>query len=377
MTTHRFDRRDFIKHSAYGAAGITVASAAPLASEPPPPQPQAKPRIRFSVIGLNHGHINSMSDSVIRGGGELVAVYAKEPDLLAAFTKRFPHAKTASSEREILEDKSIQLIASASIPDERAPLGIRVMQHGKDFMVDKPGIITLEQLAEVRRVQAADEAHLLDLLQRTAREPRDGQGRRAGQGGRDRPGRADDRPRSASRQPLDAPGVVLGSDALRRHHLRHRLAPARPVPLLHRLDDGRSRGLAGRQRQPPAISRVRGFWRCDGPRQRRHWLHPRGLVHARWATDLGRRPADDPRHRGLHRAPEVRRHRGTSGRQPPVPRRTRKARYIDCKDVELPYGKQLVDDVLNRTETAMPQAHCFLATELALKAQKQARQSSS
>jgi len=50
-------------------------------------------------------------------------------------------------------------------------------------------------------------------------------------------------------------------------------------------------------------------------------------------------------------------------------------RYIDCKDVPLPYGKQLVDDVLNRTETAMPQAHCFLATELALHAQKKAQTS--
>ena len=38
----------------------------------------------------------------------------------------------------------------------------------------------------------------------------------------------------------------------------------------------------------------------------------------------------------------------------------------------LPYGRQLVDDVLNRTETAMSQAHCFLATELALKAQAHA-----
>ena len=32
-----------------------------------------------------------------------------------------------------------------------------------------------------------------------------------------------------------------------------------------------------------------------------------------------------------------------------------------------------MDDVLNRTETAMPQAHCFLAMELALQAEKQAR----
>jgi hypothetical protein len=32
-----------------------------------------------------------------------------------------------------------------------------------------------------------------------------------------------------------------------------------------------------------------------------------------------------------------------------------------------------VADVINRTETAMPQAHCFLATELMLNAQKQAQ----
>jgi len=29
--------------------------------------------------------------------------------------------------------------------------------------------------------------------------------------------------------------------------------------------------------------------------------------------------------------------------------------------------------VLNRTETAMPQAHCYLSTELVLKAQRQAQ----
>jgi hypothetical protein len=34
-----------------------------------------------------------------------------------------------------------------------------------------------------------------------------------------------------------------------------------------------------------------------------------------------------------------------------------------------PYGPALIHDVLHRTETAMPQAHCFLASELALKAE--------
>ncbi len=51
----------------------------------------------------------------------------------------------------------------------------------------------------------------------------------------------------------------------------------------------------------------------------------------------------------------------------------KETRYVDCQKVELPYGEQLVQDILQRTETAMPQAHCFLATELVLKAQKQAQ----
>jgi hypothetical protein len=43
--------------------------------------------------------------------------------------------------------------------------------------------------------------------------------------------------------------------------------------------------------------------------------------------------------------------------------------HIDCHAEPLPYGARLIADVLDRTETAMPQAHCFLATELALKAE--------
>jgi hypothetical protein len=42
--------------------------------------------------------------------------------------------------------------------------------------------------------------------------------------------------------------------------------------------------------------------------------------------------------------------------------------------VELPYGRQLLDDVVHRTETAMPQAHCFLASQLVLEAQQMADQ---
>src|SRR5207245_1283917 len=153
----RTDRRGFLKSSIATAAGVawTAARSGRAAAAREGPEPPARPaRIRFAAIGLNHGHINGQVDSVIRGGGALVSFFAREPDLAAAFSKRYPQARLAASERAILEDPSIQLVVSASIPNERAPLGLEVMRHGKDFMVDKPGMTTLEQLAEVRRVQA-------------------------------------------------------------------------------------------------------------------------------------------------------------------------------------------------------------------------------
>jgi len=47
--------------------------------------------------------------------------------------------------------------------------------------------------------------------------------------------------------------------------------------------------------------------------------------------------------------------------------------HMDCNKEELPFGPLFVDDIVNRTETAMTQKHCFLATELALLAQKNAK----
>src|SRR5205823_9093907 len=44
---------------------------------------------------------------------------------------------------------------SSMVAYRRAPLGVRVMEHGKDFLSDKPGATTLEQLAAIRRTIAA------------------------------------------------------------------------------------------------------------------------------------------------------------------------------------------------------------------------------
>jgi len=48
-------------------------------------------------------------------------------------------------------------------------------------------------------------------------------------------------------------------------------------------------------------------------------------------------------------------------------------KYIDCNNVELPFGPQFVGDVVNRTHVAQDQTQCLLAAELVIKAQLAAK----
>ena len=45
-------------------------------------------------------------------------------------------------------------------------------------------------------------------------------------------------------------------------------------------------------------------------------------------------------------------------------------KHMDCKDVKLPYFRNLINDVLNRSETACSQELTYLTMELAIKAQE-------
>ena len=73
-------------------------------------------KVRFSAIGFNHGHIYGQVEALKRAGAEFVSYFAPEPDLVAAFQKKYPDVKLARSVDEILEDKSIQVVTGASIP---------------------------------------------------------------------------------------------------------------------------------------------------------------------------------------------------------------------------------------------------------------------
>ena len=122
---------------------------------------------------------------------------------------------------------------------------------------------------------------------------------------------------------------------------RHRLAPVRAVPVLRRRARCRGR-LARRSPTAPirtgrdcrisatcccATGDATGYVRVD-------WFTPDGLPH------LGRRPAHHPRHRGLHRAAQIHRHRRPARHRPSRSSSTARAsQHIDCSDVELPYGR--------------------------------------
>lgn len=334
---------------------------------------RAQARIKFAVIGINHDHIHGQVEALLRGGGDFVSFFAKEPELAAAFSKRYPQAKLARAENEILDNSAIQLIASAGIPNERAPLGIRVMQHGKDYMSDKPGITTLAQLAEVRRVQA--QTHRIYSIMYSERL-----GNRA-------------TVRAGELVKAGAIGRVIQTVGLGPHRMNPKIRPAwffereRYGGVLcdigsHQADQFLF--FTGSTKAEVVASQVGNVhhpqWpglddfgdmvlRGDGGSGyvRIDWFTPDGLatwgdvrltvlgtegyIELRKNVDIGGRPGGD--HLFLVDQKET--------------------KYVDCNKQSLPYGEQLVSDILNRTETAMSQEHCFLATEVALKAQKQAQ----
>ena len=102
------------------------------------------------VIGLDHGHIYGMCYGLTEAGAEVRWVYDPDSRKVQEFLRAFPRAKAARDEAEILEDPAVTLVAAAPVPSERCALGLRVMDHGKDYFADKPPMTTLDQLARAR-----------------------------------------------------------------------------------------------------------------------------------------------------------------------------------------------------------------------------------
>lgn len=106
---------------------------------------------RFGVIGLDHGHIIGMVHGLEDAGGQLAAVYDPIEQNLAEFHGEFPHAEVLRTEDELLTRADIHLVASAAVPADRGPLGLRVLDHDKHYFSDKAPFTSLDQVTAARK----------------------------------------------------------------------------------------------------------------------------------------------------------------------------------------------------------------------------------
>ena len=110
---------------------------------------------KLGVIGIDHGHIFGMLGNMKAEGCTCDAYWTDGPAVTEAkFNEVFPEVAKVEDRRRILDDPEIRMILISSVPEDRAGFAIEAMRAGKDVMVDKPGCTTLEQLAEIRAVQA-------------------------------------------------------------------------------------------------------------------------------------------------------------------------------------------------------------------------------
>ncbi|SIQ89700.1 Predicted dehydrogenase [Rhizobium sp. RU35A] len=327
--------------------------------------------LRIGVIGVDHNHIYGMVNGLLAAGATLAgwATGEETPDkTIQIFADSYPDAPRLSVE-QILEDESIGMVLSAAINSDRAGIAIAAMRHGKDVLVDKPGCTTLEQLAALRQTVAETGRHWtvcfserltvesVTLADRLVSEGRIGKVvQTVGLGPHRRntalrPAWFWDRARFGGiltdicAHQFDQFLHFTGSTEARvvTAHVGNVANPDRP-----QFQDFGEVVLEG--------NGGRGYARVD-------WLTPDGLptwgdgrmtllgtegyIELRKYVDIAGRPGQD--HVFLVDGKGV--------------------EHVQAAGAGTPFFSRLIEDVENRTETAMPQAHAFLATELALTAQ--------
>lgn len=389
------DRRDFLKQAGWMGSAAWVAAMAhgeiahaekagrlvEDAVQAPEAEEKPKYHIRFAVCGMSHDHIYGMVGAVTRGGGELVAAWGDEDDKLAAFAKRFPDVKMVKTQDEIIHDPGIQLILSSEKANERAGIGIRAMEAGKDFLSDKPGITTLEQLAEVRKtIEKTHKIYAIMYSERLEVKAAVYAGELVQKG---------------------AIGKVIQTINIAPHQVNQRAGDAggglgsRPAWFYndvqyggilcdigsHQLDQFLF--YTGSTSAEVVASQVANVRHPDFP----HFQDfgdmmlrgdsGLGYVRLDWFTPLGLGTWGDGRLfiLGTDGYIEIRKYVDVAVKKDGNNLflvNGKESRYIDCNNMPLPFGPQFVADIVNRTHTAQDQTQCLLAAELSIKAQKNA-----
>lgn len=336
------------------------------------PAPVVEPgEFGFAAVGLDHGHVYAMCEGLIGAGATLTWVHDPDPAKVESFLERFPQARSARSEDEVLADAEVRLVAGAAVPSERCALGLRVMDAGKDYFTDKAPLTTLEQLAQAQdAVERTGRKYAVYYSERLHVETAvfAGQLVEAGAIGRvlqvigtgphrlsapTRPAWFFDKQRYGGilndigshqiEQILHYTGA--GDATVVRSHVANHAHPEHPE-----LDDFGEAMLV-------TDSGATGYFRCDWftPDGLQTWgdgrtfiLGTEGFIEQRKYMNIGTQ--DGPGHLYLANGEEE--------------------THFDVRGkVGYPFFGQLVRDCLERTETAMTQEHAFKAAELSVRAQ--------
>ena len=330
-------------------------------------------RIRFGIIGLDHNHVYNHARMLLDAGAELVSYYSGKPELIAEFAQRYPDIPAARSMQEILEDSSIDVIAGSAMPPDRAEISIKAMQHGKDVLSDKPAVINLEQLAEIERVQR--ETGRIWALYSNEHHDRHctiKAGQLVAQG---------------------AIGRVVQTTGFGPHHPR---PPSRPAWFFDRSISGGIIGDIGAHQIEQFLFFTGSTTASIVSAQTGNFGHPEypefedygdvslvgdggvGWFRVDWYTPASIKVPGDIRLflLGTDGYMEMRKYidpAGRPGAEHLLVVNKDGAHFVDTTAVPLTFGARLLDDVRNRTETAIPQARSFLTIRLATQAQLSAR----
>lgn len=330
--------------------------------------------IRFAAIGLDHRHIYHLIGDLIAAGAECVGYCPEttDPRVLEGVRERFPDLKPVERAR-LLDDPSIGAIVCAAVPRDRAGIAIEAMRHGKDVMVDKPGITTAADLDSVRRCVAEtgrifsicfSERFVVPSMGLVGKLVADGAIGRVVQTVGLGPHRLNRAIRPAWFFDTSTYGGILTD--ISSHQIDQFLffTGSRDAEVVsasvanYALPDHPGFEDFGEilLRAEKATAYIRNDWFTpdglptwgDG---RLFLLGTEGYIEARKYVDIVGRPGTD--------------HVFIADRAG--------TRYIDGSKEPLTYFARFLADVRDRTETAMPQAHVFAVTRLALEAQRVAR----
>ena len=329
--------------------------------------------IRFAAIGLDHRHIFDLT-AQLRAAGAQCAGYCPEtsdPRVLAGFRERFPDVPAADRER-LLDDSSIGLVACAAIPRDRAAIAMDAMRRGKDVIVDKPGILSEPDLDSVQRTVAETGRIFSICFSERLLTPSSEVARQLVQGGRIGrvlqlvglgPHRMNRKIRPAWFFDPDMAGGILADIATHQIDQFLTLTGATDAEIVacaianHATPESPRFADFGelllRHETASAYFRLDWFTADGLPTWgdgRSFILGTEGTIELRKYVDIAGRPGTD--------------HVFVVDRDG--------TRHIDASATPLTYFPKFLADLLDRTETAMTQAHVFTVTRLALQAQARA-----